>query len=88
MVNSLIRNANGLSRLFVAVDERKRPCAPLLVESLELSERDEAGKAETQKKSNKGPGGDLSDFPAALRYALWQVERIRSGAQGAGMVLA
>jgi len=87
MVNSLIRNANGLSRLFVAVDERNQPCAPLLVESLELSERDEAGKAETQKKSNKGPGGDLSDFPAALRYALWQVERIRAGAPGQEMVI-
>lgn len=77
MVNSLLCNANGDRRLFVAVDERNKPCAPLLVESLELSERDEAGKAETQKKSNKGPGGDLSDFPAALRYALWQVERVR-----------
>lgn len=86
MVNSLLCNANRDRRLFVAVNERKQPCAPLLVESLELSERDEAGKAETQKKSNKGPGGDLSDFPAALRYALWQVERVR-GSTGAGMVL-
>lgn len=82
MVNSLLCNANGDRRLFVAVDERNRPCAPLLVESLELSERDEAGKAETQKKSNKGPGGDLSDFPAALRYALWQVERVRPAQSG------
>lgn len=86
MVNRLLCNANGDRRLFVAADERNRPCAPLLVESLELSERDEAGKAETQKKSNKGPGGDLSDFPAALRYALWQVERVR-GVPGAEMVI-
>lgn len=88
MINSLLCNANGERRLFVAVDERNKPCAPLLVESLELSERDEAGKAETQKKTSKGPGGDLSDFPAALRYALWQVERVRAQSTGEGMVLA
>lgn len=87
MVNRLLCNANGDRRLFIAADERNRPCAPLLVESLELSERDEAGKAETQRKTNKGPGGDLSDFPAALRYALWQVERVRMANTQAEMVI-
>lgn len=87
MVNSLLCNANGERRLFVACDERTRPSAPLLVESLELSERDAAGKAETQKKRTKGPGGDLSDFPAALRYALWQVERVRPQTPTQGAVV-
>jgi hypothetical protein len=81
MVNSLLCHAHGHRRLFVLQDERGRPVAPRLVEALELSERDGDGKAETQKKNRKGPGGDLSDFPAALRYALWQVERVRGQTQ-------
>jgi hypothetical protein len=44
------------------------------VEALEMSERDEAGKAEAQKKG----ASDLSHWPAALRYALWPYERVRS----------
>lgn len=81
VVNSLLCNAAGLRRLFVLCDDRGRPVAPRLVEALELSERDGDGKAETAKKNRKGPGGDLSDFPAALRYALWQLERPRGDGQ-------
>lgn len=62
-------------RLFIACDERRQPVAPRLVEALEMSERDEAGEAETGKK---GPN-DLSHWPAALRYALWALERPRIG---------
>jgi len=80
LINSLLRNAKGTSRLFVARTQQGTPVAPLLTEALELSERDGDGRAETQKKRNKGPQGDLSDFPAALRYALWGVENGRLGA--------
>ena len=73
MVCRLFCNAVGERRLFIACDEHRKPCAPRLVESIELSERDEGGKAETQKKNRR----DLSHWPAALGYALWPYERIR-----------
>lgn len=88
MVNRLLCNASQVRRLYVMTDERGRPCCPLLVESLELSERDAAGQAETVKKRVKGAGGDLSDPTAALGYALWQIERVKPKSSGKGMVLA
>lgn len=88
MVNSLLCNAKSVSRLFIATDDRGKPCAPLLVESLEMSERDAAGQAEMVKKRVKGAGGDLSDPTAALGYALWQVERVRPANLSRGMVNA
>jgi hypothetical protein len=87
MVNRLFCNAKQERRLFIAQDERGKPCAPLLVEAIELNERDGDGKAETSKKTHKGPGGDLSDFPAALRYALWQIERVRNRGTFQGSVV-
>lgn len=77
MVNSLICNARNERRLFLVADERKQPATPLLLEALELSERDELGRAEMSRKHAKGATSDLSDPPAALRYALWQEERVR-----------
>jgi hypothetical protein len=80
LVNTLLCNAAGESRLFIAIDELGQPCAPHLVKALESSERDTDGKAETQKKNKH----DLSHWPAALRYAVWAVERprfMRPGAQ-------
>lgn len=73
LVNTLLCNAAGERRLFVATDELGQPLAPHLVRALESSERDSDGKAETQKKNKS----DLSHWPAALRYALWSVERPR-----------
>ena len=73
MVNRLLCNAAGERRLFIACDEHRKPSAPRLVEAIELSERDEGGKAETQKKNRR----DMSHWPAALGYALWPYERIR-----------
>lgn len=75
MVNMLLRSASGESRLFIDCDDRRQPCAPKLVEALEMSARDESGKAEQQKKDKR----DLSHWPAALRYALWPYERMRDG---------
>lgn len=88
MVNSLICNAKNERRLFVVADERKQPATPLLVEALELSERDELGRAEMSRKHAKGATSDLSDPPAALRYALWQEERARFAVQTQGRAIA
>lgn len=73
LVNTLFCNAAEERRLFIAVDEQGQPCAPKLIEAIESSERDTDGKAETQKKDEY----DVSHWPAALRYALWAVERPR-----------
>lgn len=73
MVNTLFRNSLGLTQLFVAKDDKGRPLAPRLVDAIERSEKDYRGKAETQKKNKL----DVSHWPAALRYALWPIEKPR-----------
>ena len=73
IVNTLLKNAAGKTRLYIDVDDAGQPVAKKLVASLEMSERDESGKAETQKKSN----ADLSHWTAALRYSCYPWERVR-----------
>lgn len=73
VINSLFCNVRGDRHLYIAKDKQGRPAAPRLVESIEMSEKDERGKAETQPKNKK----DLSHWSAALRYALWVIERPR-----------
>jgi hypothetical protein len=80
LVNTLLCNAAGVSRLFVARGENAQPVAPNLVQAIEESERDYAGRAETQAKDKN----DLSHWPAALRYALWSLERPRLQALAGG----
>lgn len=75
VVNTLLCSASGDRRLFIALDEHHKPVAPNLVRAIESSERDQDGKAETQKKNKH----DQSHWPAALRYALWAIERPRLG---------
>lgn len=75
MVNALLCNSYGERRLFVALKPDGTPAAPKLVAAIETSERDLAGKAETQLKRK----GDVSHWPAALRYELWMIERPRLG---------
>ena len=73
LVNTLLAATAAVGeirRLFVALDEAGHPVAPQLVKALETMERNEAGKAEAEKKD----ADDLSHWPAALGYALWQVE--------------
>jgi hypothetical protein len=80
VVNTLLCNSYGERRLFIAKKADGTPAAPRLVAAIETSERDLAGKAETQLKRK----GDVSHWPAALRYALWLIERPRLGvARGA-----
>ena len=81
LVNTLLCNAAGERRLYIAIDELGQPVAPRLVKSLEASERDAGGRAETQRKDRF----DLSHWAAALRYALWAVERPRSQLFAGGM---
>lgn len=76
MVRTLLCDATGRRRLFVACDDRRVPAARKLVEAFEKSERDALGRAERERKDEK----DLSHWPSALRYALWGVERPRQRA--------
>lgn len=78
MVKALFKNAKGERRLFISCDKSRTPCAPRLVEAIELSERDGDGDAEVKRKGKP----DLSHWCAALRYALWALERPRLRAQG------
>ncbi len=72
VVKTLFRNAAKVSRLYVESDDRGQPVAPQLVAALEIMQRDEKGRAETEEKDIRH---DKSDLPAALGYALWPFEK-------------
>jgi hypothetical protein len=73
MVNTLLCAASNERRLYIARNDQGTPVAPKLVQALTESERDLYGKAEAQAKDEN----DQSHWPAALRYALWAIERPR-----------
>lgn len=73
VINTLLCDADGNRRLFVQRRPDGSPAAPRLVAAIEASERNSDGKAEAQRKDK----GDVSHWPAALRYALWAIERPR-----------
>lgn len=75
MMNTLLCDVNGERRLFVACDDTGKQAAPRLVKAFESMERNEANEGETEKKNED----DLSHWPAAVGYALWQIERPRTG---------
>lgn len=79
MVNTLLcaSGATGdLRRLFVATDESGTNwAAKKLVEAFESMERNDAGEAERERKD----ASDRSHWPAAVGYALWQIEAPRLG---------
>lgn len=75
MMNALLCDVNGTRRLFVACDDTGKAAAPMLVKALESMERDATGKGEHEKKD----ADDLSHWPAAVGYALWQIEHPRLG---------
>lgn len=74
MMNTLLCDVNGERRLLVACDDQGSYRAQKLVKALESMERDAAGKGEADKKD----GNDLSHWPAAVGYALWQIEHPRT----------
>jgi hypothetical protein len=73
MVDSLLCNAADERWLFVDCDDRRQPVAPNLVKAFKKSKRDDAGRAEMEKKNQY----DLSHWPCATGYALWMLERPR-----------
>lgn len=83
MVNTLLCQLSpdgpDRRRLFVQCDDTGKAAAPRLVKSFETMERDASGKAENERKNKD----DLSHWPAAVGYALWQLEHARAFAQGA-----
>ena len=74
MINTLFCNAANTRRLFVAKGEHGAPLAPKLVSAIESAERDLAGRAEVAATKGRN---DQTHWPAALRYALWPIERPR-----------
>lgn len=81
MVNILMCNSVGERRLFIACDHAKTPAAPRLVSSIEQQERD--GNYDAEKEGRKGQESDISHWTAALGYALWSVEKGRTGQEAA-----
>ncbi len=75
MMNTLLCNVNGVRRLLVACDDRGDVKAKNLVRAFESMERNAENKGETEKKN----ADDLSHWPAAVGYALWQIEHPRMG---------
>ncbi|MBK7823409.1 MAG: hypothetical protein IPJ61_20700, partial [Tessaracoccus sp.] len=73
LVNTLLCDVNGIRRLFVACDDKGKAAAPQLVKALETMERNAEDKGEHEKKN----GEDRSHWPAAVGYALWQIEHPR-----------
>ncbi|MBP9863259.1 MAG: hypothetical protein KBD62_35265 [Kofleriaceae bacterium] len=73
MMNTLLCDVNGVRRLFIACDDTGAAAAPKLVKAFESMEKNAEGKGEHEKKD----ADDLSHWPAAVGYALWQVERPR-----------
>lgn len=77
VISRLFRTADGSRRLFFACDSSGRPLAPKTLEAFSLSERDEYGRAEINRKTNQSKESDYSDFTAPVRYALWIIEKPR-----------
>lgn len=80
VVNTLLLSASNETRLYIHCDERGYPVAPRLATALEMSERDEFGRAEMQRKGEH----DLSHWPSALGFALYSYERARLDPFGGG----
>jgi len=75
MMNTLLRDAHGVMRLFIATDTNGRPACPELARSLEFSENDPDGKPEGGRKDRD----DISHASAAVGYGVYKWERIRGG---------
>jgi hypothetical protein len=73
MVDTLLHSAAGHTRLYVLADDRGNAYAERLAGSLEMSERDQNGEAETNRKDIS----DVSHWPCATGYALWSIEKPR-----------
>lgn len=73
MHNTLLRNAAGRRRLFVACDDKRQPTAPRLVEAYERCQRGADGRVDRGRKNEY----DMTHWPCAVEYALWSLEKPR-----------
>lgn len=75
VVNTLLLNARDETRLFLDTDDMGRPRAQFTATSLEMSQRDDFGRAEMYKK---GSDNDISHPTCALGYAIYRLEKART----------
>ncbi len=80
LVNTLLCNADGVTRLIVGQNDRGELLAPKLVEGFEGLEKDEFGYAERGRKDDT----DLTHWPCAVGYGLWALEWTRINHRRAG----
>jgi hypothetical protein len=73
MVNRLLSDAAGSTRLYVAADELGKPRAPALVDAFETLEK-RAGDDDPEGYRRKDED-DKTHAPAALAYGLWPFEQ-------------
>lgn len=73
MVNRLLGDARGVSRLVIAVDQQKQPAAPILVRSFESLEKRPGD--DNPEGSQRKDASDQTHAPAALAYGLWPFEQ-------------
>jgi hypothetical protein len=71
MVNALMENSKGETRLYVATDERGRELAPTVVMAFETLEKDDSGASEAGKKGVH----DVTHPAVSVGYGCWPFER-------------
>ena len=75
MVNTLLEDAAGKRRVFVACDSNKNPACRKLVQSFMSLQYSDNGVAEADKKDLR----DMTHWTCALGYGLYPWERFRGG---------
>lgn len=76
MMNALLRDADGRSRLFIDVDSHGDARAPKLVQAFLTETREENGRTEGRKDL----ANDWSHYPCAVGYGLFRFEKLRARA--------
>jgi hypothetical protein len=70
-INTLLLSAAGRTRLYLLADGQGNPVAEKLAQALEMSQRDEYGRPEMQRKDTH----DMSHWPSGTAYLLWPYEK-------------
>lgn len=73
MMNTLLCDATGKRRLYLACDDQRQCLVPTTLKAFEVQERDSDGKAERGKKGK----GDFTHYTVNLGYGLWAIEKPR-----------
>lgn len=73
MVNTLLCDATGKRRLFLACDDQRQCLVPTTLKAFEVQERDSDGKAERGRKGK----ADFTHYTVLLGYGLWSIEKPR-----------